>query len=104
GEWIRDAARPAVQTGIDVLRREGFQTLRGRHVGLITNQTGVDRQGTSTIALLHKAEDVRLVAIFSPEHGIEGKLDVPGIPDSRDAASGVPVFSLYGKTRRPTEK
>ncbi len=104
GQSVRDQPPPTVLTGIDVLRREGFQTLRGRHVGLITNHSGVDRQGVSTIALLSQAKDVRLVAIFSPEHGIEGKLDEPGIPDSHDAASGVPVYSLYGKTLRPTDK
>jgi uncharacterized protein YbbC (DUF1343 family) len=103
GEAVRDQSRPAVLTGIDVLRREDFETLRGRHVGLITNHTGVDRRGTSTIALLSRAKGVRLVAIFSPEHGLEGKLDVPGIPDGRDPATGLPVFSLYGKTRRPTD-
>jgi uncharacterized protein YbbC (DUF1343 family) len=104
GESIRDKRPAAVMTGIDVLRREGFETLRGRHVGLITNQTGVDRQGTSAIALLSKAKDVRLMAVFSPEHGIEGKLDVTGIPDGCDPGAGVPVYSLYGKTHRPTDK
>ncbi|MGA2257913.1 MAG: exo-beta-N-acetylmuramidase NamZ domain-containing protein, partial [Thermoguttaceae bacterium] len=104
GRSIRGQPRPTVLTGIDVLRREGFETLRGRHVGLITNQTGVDRQGTTTIALLRQAQGVRLTAIFSPEHGLEGKLDVARIPDGRDPLSGVPVFSLYGETRRPTDK
>jgi uncharacterized protein YbbC (DUF1343 family) len=104
GQAVRDPSPPEVFTGIDVLRREGFQTLRGRHIGLITNHSGVDRQGTSTIALLSQAKDLRLMAVFSPEHGLEGKLDEPGIPDGRDPDSGVPVYSLYGKTTRPTDK
>jgi uncharacterized protein YbbC (DUF1343 family) len=101
---VREPPRPVVLTGIDVLNRENFETLRGRRVGLITNHTGVDWQGKTTIALLSQAKEVRLVAVFSPEHGLEGKLDVTGIPNGRDPASGVPVFSLYGKTLRPTDK
>jgi len=104
GRSIRDQPRPGVLTGIDVLWREGFETLHGRRVGLITNHTGVDRQGTSTIALLHQAKGVRLVAIFSPEHGLAGNLDTAGIPDGSDPSSGLPVFSLYGGTKRPTDK
>jgi uncharacterized protein YbbC (DUF1343 family) len=91
-----------VLTGIDVLRRDGFKLLAGRRIGLITNQTGVSRDGVSTIRLLHDAENVKLVALFSPEHGLEGKLDVPRIADSRDGTTGLTVFSLYGKTRKPT--
>jgi uncharacterized protein YbbC (DUF1343 family) len=91
-----------VRTGIDVLYRDGFKQLQGRRVGLITNQTGVDRRGTSTARLLSEARGVELRALFSPEHGIEGKLDVPNIANTRDSATGLEVFSLYGKTRRPT--
>jgi uncharacterized protein YbbC (DUF1343 family) len=104
GQTVRDVPPPAVLTGIDVLRREGFESLRGQRLGLITNQSGVDREGRSTLALLSQAKGLRLVAVFSPEHGLEGKLDAPGIPDSRDPLSGVPVFSLYGKTTRPTDE
>jgi uncharacterized protein YbbC (DUF1343 family) len=88
-------------TGIDVLKRDGFRPLRGRRVGLVTNHTGVDRQGTSTIDLLHRAEGVTLVALFSPEHGIRGQVDRL-VPDARDEKTGLPIFSLYGQRRRPT--
>lgn len=92
----------AVLTGIDVLERTGFAALKGRRVGLITNQTGLTRSGVSTVESLRHAPGVQLVALYSPEHGIAGKLDVSGIADARDAASGLPIYSLYGKNRRPT--
>ena len=91
-----------VLTGIDVLKRDGFSALSGKNVGLITNQTGVDRSGTSNIQLLHQAENVNLVAVFSPEHGLLGKLDIENIEDTRDTDTGVKVFSIYGATRIPT--
>ncbi len=94
--------KPVVLAGIDVLQRDGFRPLQGRRVGLITNHTGVNRAGIGTARLLKEAPGVQLVALFSPEHGPRGELDVTGIPDSRDPQTGVPVFSLYGKTRRPT--
>jgi uncharacterized protein YbbC (DUF1343 family) len=96
------SVRVAVLTGIDVLQRDGFKQLKGRRVGLITNHTGVNRSGVSTIRLLHDAKDVKLVALFSPEHGIAGKLDIPRISDSKDPGSGLKIHSLYGKTRTPT--
>jgi uncharacterized protein YbbC (DUF1343 family)/CubicO group peptidase (beta-lactamase class C family) len=92
---------PPVQPGIEVLKREGFKRLAGRRVGLVTNHTGVDADGASTIDLLHKAPGVKLVALFSPEHGIRGIVDA-AVPDSKDEKTGLPVYSLYGKTRRPT--
>jgi uncharacterized protein YbbC (DUF1343 family) len=91
-----------VLTGIDVLQANGFDILRNKRVGLITNQTGVDRNGTSTIQLLHGAAEVKLVALFSPEHGLQGKLDQARIGDSRDMATGLKVYSLYGENRTPT--
>jgi uncharacterized protein YbbC (DUF1343 family) len=94
------AARREVLTGIDVLKRDGFKRLAGRRVGLVTNHTGVDRDGASTIDLLHAATGVKLVALFSPEHGIRGALDKP-VPDGKDEKTGLPVYSLYGKRRRP---
>jgi len=93
-----------VLTGIDVLEREGFARLRGRHIGLITNQTGIDRQGVSDIQLLHAADQVDLVAIFNPEHGLFGKLDEASIDNSVDPLTGIRVYSLYGATRRPTRE
>ncbi|MBI3461549.1 MAG: DUF1343 domain-containing protein [Planctomycetes bacterium] len=93
-----------VLTGIDVLQRDNFSLLKDRRVGLITNHTGLNRDGTSTVELLHKAADVELVALFSPEHGIHGKLDVPQIADARDETTGLPIYSLYGESRRPTKE
>jgi len=91
-----------VLTGIDVLESEGFAPLKGRRVGLLTNQTGRSRHGVSTIDLLMKAKDVTLVSLFSPEHGIRGQLD-ERVSSSRDDATGLPIHSLYDATRRPTE-
>ena len=91
-----------VMTGVDVLRAKGFDALRGRRVGLVTNHTGRARDAATTIDLLHKAKDVTLVALFSPEHGIRGILDA-SVPSETDAASGLPIHSLYGETRRPTD-
>lgn len=91
-----------VLTGIDVLEQEGFRRLEGRRVGLITNHTGVNRSGVSTVELLHKAENVDLQALFSPEHGIQGVLDTHNIGDSSDPDTGLKIHSLYGKTRTPT--
>jgi len=99
---IADRPATTLLTGIDVLKRDEFRQLAGRRVGLITNQTGISREGVSTARLLHEAENVELVALFSPEHGLEGKLEVSRIADSRHKATGLRVFSLYGKTRRPT--
>jgi uncharacterized protein YbbC (DUF1343 family)/CubicO group peptidase (beta-lactamase class C family) len=104
---IRDVStdlQPAgeVLTGIDVLVRDNFRQLAGRKVGLITNHTGRGKGGQSTARLLHEAKDVQLVALFSPEHGFEGKLDISKIGDAQDQATGLAVFSLYGETRKPT--
>ena len=91
-----------VATGIDVLQRNGFKQLAGRRVGLITNHTGRNHAGKSTVQLLHEAPNVELVALFSPEHGFEGKLDTSKIGNSQDQKTGLEVYSLYGETRRPT--
>ena len=91
-----------VLPGIDVLKRDGFRKLAGRNVGLITNHTGLDRDGVSTVKLLHEAKNLKLVTLFSPEHGFAGKLDVSKIGDTKDESTGLKVLSLYGETRRPT--
>ena len=93
-----------VFNGIDVLARDGFRQLAGRRVGLITNHTGRDRAGVSTARRLAGAEGLTLIALFSPEHGATGTFDQAHVPDGRDAATGLPVHSLYGKTRRPTKE
>jgi uncharacterized protein YbbC (DUF1343 family)/CubicO group peptidase (beta-lactamase class C family) len=90
--------------GIDVLARDNFAILKGKRVGLITNHTGKDRSGKTTIDLIFKAPDVKLVALFSPEHGIRGALDQEKITNSTDEKTGLPVFSLYGETRKPTDE
>jgi uncharacterized protein YbbC (DUF1343 family)/CubicO group peptidase (beta-lactamase class C family) len=87
--------------GIDVLARDGFKILRGKRIGLVTNQTGKDRDGRSTIDLLFNAPEVKLVALFSPEHGIRGVLDQEKIEHSTDEKTGLPIYSLYGETRKP---
>jgi uncharacterized protein YbbC (DUF1343 family)/CubicO group peptidase (beta-lactamase class C family) len=99
---IAAGAIPAakVLTGIDVLERDGFKQLAGLRVGLITNHTGRDSAGRTTIDVLHKAPGVKLVALFSPEHGIRGLADEK-ISDSKDEQTGLPIYSLYGETRRP---
>jgi len=102
---IVDDAPPSptdVRTGIDVLESQDFRTLSNERVGLITNHTGRNVDGRSTLSILADAPNVSLTAIFSPEHGIEGKLDIPKIDSTKDAKTGIPVFSLYGETRRPT--
>ena len=93
-----------VLAGIDVLSRDGFALLKGRRVGLVTNHTGRDRSGRSTIDVLHGAPGVTLVSLFSPEHGIRGTKDEENLASETDAKTGLVVHSLYGETRRPTDE
>lgn len=90
-----------VLSGIDVLRADGFALLRGKRIGLVTNHTGRTRDGASTIDVIYGARDVKLVALFSPEHGIRGTLD-DKVASSTDEKTGLPIYSLYGESRRPT--
>jgi uncharacterized protein YbbC (DUF1343 family) len=92
-----------VQTGLDVLEAQKFAPVRGKHVGLITNHTGLDSQGRSTADVLSRAAGVQLVALFSPEHGLAGRNDEK-VSFSRDPSTGLPVYSLYGDTLRPTDE
>ena len=89
-----------VLNGIDALERDNFKQLAGLRIGLVTNHTGRDRNGRQTIDILNKAAGVKLVALFSPEHGIRGVADEK-VSDSKDDATGLPIYSLYGETRRP---
>jgi uncharacterized protein YbbC (DUF1343 family)/CubicO group peptidase (beta-lactamase class C family) len=89
-----------VLTGIDVLERDGFKPLAGMRIGLVTNQTGRDREGRQTIDVLNKAPNVKLVTLFSPEHGIRGLADEK-VSDTKDEQTGLPIYSLYGESRRP---
>jgi uncharacterized protein YbbC (DUF1343 family) len=92
-----------VKTGIDVLEAQHFAALAGKRVGLITNATGRASDGQRTADLLAHAPNVKLTALFSPEHGIEtAAADGAKVDSSRDAATGLPVYSLYGDTQRPT--
>lgn len=91
------------QTGIEVLLHDRLDLVRGKHVGLVTNPTGVDRELVSDVDLLAHAPGVHLVALFGPEHGIRGAQQAgASVGSNRDPATGVPVYSLYGKTRQPT--
>ncbi|MBQ8170342.1 MAG: DUF1343 domain-containing protein [Bacteroidales bacterium] len=99
------ASEPVVKTGIEVLRDSGFEGLVGRKVGLVTNPSGVDRYLKSTIDILFNAPGVELVALYGPEHGVRGDVYAGGhISDTVDEATGLPVYSLYGPTRKPTQE
>lgn len=90
-----------VLNGIDVLVKNKFAPLKGKKIGLVTNHTGHDRARRATIDLLKEAPDVTLVALFGPEHGIRGEVDEK-FGDSKDAKTGLPIYSLYGERRKPT--
>ena len=94
-----------IYLGIDVLEQSGFRAIDGKRVGLLTHPAGLNRRGESSIDVLRRAKNVRLVALFGPEHGIYGneKANIP-IDDKIDPHTGLPVYSLYGKYRKPTAK
>ena len=94
---------PSVLTGIDVLEAEDCARLKGKRLGLITNVTGKTTGGKRTIDVLHESANANLVRLFSPEHGLFAKLEGK-VGDGRDEATGLPVFSLYGETRKPTRE
>lgn len=103
--WDSACARTVVKPGIEVLREGGFKELKGKRVGLVTNPSGVDRHLNSTIDILYNAPGVELVALYGPEHGVRGDVYAGGkVADTRDEATGLPVYSLYGATRRPTQE
>ena len=96
---------PVVKTGIEVLRDSSFRCLEGKRVGLVTNPSGVDRNLKSTVDILAEAPQVNLVALFGPEHGVRGNAYAGDkVSDSKDAKTGLPVYSLYGSTRKPTSE
>ena len=97
------ATEPVVKTGIEVLRDREFKGLVGRKVGLVTNPSGVDRNLNSTVDILFNAPGVELVALYGPEHGVRGDVYAGDkINDSVDPETGLPVYSIYGSTRKPT--
>ena len=98
-----NAVRPVVKPGVEVLRDGGFKELQGKRVGLVTNPSGVDRYLRSTVDILFNAPGVNLVALYGPEHGVRGDVYAGGhVTDTKDEATGLPVYSLYGPTRKPT--
>ncbi len=98
----RSGRAARVQTGLDVLAAQKFAPLRGKHIGLITNHTGVDSQGRSNIDLFSHASGLQLVALFSPEHGLAGRNN-ERVSSSKDPSTGLLIHSLYGDTLRPTD-
>lgn len=98
-------SRSIVKTGIEVLRESDFAYLKGKRVGLITNPTGVDSKLKSTVDILNDARNVNLVALYGPEHGVRGDVNAgEKIKSSIDKETGIPVYSLYGKTKKPSKK
>ena len=98
-------ATAQVKPGIEVLRDSGFKALQGKRVGLITNPSGVDNKLKSTIDILHEAPGVDLVALYSPEHGVRGDVHAGDhVSDYVDPATGVKVYSIYGKNLRPSHE
>ncbi len=93
--------KSGVLTGIDVLVRENFAQLRGCHIGLVTNHTGLTREGLPTIDVLHQSPNVSLEALFGPEHGIRGDHD-ENVADGVDARTNLPIFSLFGARTQPS--
>ncbi|MEE0923544.1 MAG: DUF1343 domain-containing protein, partial [Paludibacteraceae bacterium] len=94
-----------VKTGIEVLRERNFDVLQGKRVGLCTNPTGVDRHLVSTIDILWEADNVNLVALYGPEHGVRGNIYAGDHVDNEvDARTGLKMYSLYGKTSKPTQE
>jgi uncharacterized protein YbbC (DUF1343 family) len=101
----QSAAVPRVAPGITVLVEDSLSLIRGKRVGLITNHTGVDEHGRSSIDILHETPGVKLVALFAPEHGIRGTAEGGArISSSIDDKTGVPIYSLYGDTKVPTAR
>lgn len=96
-------AAPVVKPGVEVLRESGFEALKGKRVGLITNPTGVDNSLKSTVDILAEAPGVELVALYAPEHGVRGDIHAGDhVDNATDPATGVPVYSIYGKNRKPS--
>jgi uncharacterized protein YbbC (DUF1343 family) len=92
-----------IKTGIEVLKEQNFKALEGKRVGLITNPTGVDNNMKSTIDILHEAKNVQLAALFAPEHGVRGDAHAGDhVENATDPKTGLPVYSLHGKTKVPT--
>ncbi len=97
--------KPQIKLGIEVLEEQGFKILEGKRVGLCTNATGIDQDFRSTLDILHQAPNVNLVAAYGPEHGVRGNIHAGDhVDDEIDPKTGVKMYSLFGKTRRPTKE
>ena len=102
---ISAIAKNRVLTGIEVLKQQNFKVLEGKRVGLVTNPTGVDNELRSDVDILAAVQGIKLVALFSPEHGVRGSAHAGfNVEDNRDEATGLPVYSLYGKYRVPAKE
>src|SRR5262245_49050775 len=99
GTRVPTPALAQVRPGIEVLLSDSAHLIAGKRLGLLTNHTGVDRQGRRDVDLLVRAKDARLTVLFSPEHGFRGTEDRPGLPDGRDSVTGLPIYSMYGGSR-----
>ena len=96
--------RAEVLTGLEVLKQSDYKLLEGKRVGLLTNPTGVDRELNLTVDLLFRAPNVNLVALYAPEHGVRGDAYAgASVADTKDSKTGLPVYSLHGKVKKPTE-
>ena len=100
---MRSQSQVVVKPGIEVLRERGFDVLQGKRVGLVTNPTGVDNRLRSTVDILHEADGVKLVALFGPEHGVRGNIYAGDVVNTEvDERTGLTMYSIFGKTRKPT--
>lgn len=105
--WLAfgSASAQKVKTGIEVLKKQNFKILEGLRVGLVTNPTGVDNDLRSDVDILHAAKNVKLVALFGPEHGVRGNVHAgDAVANDSDPVTGLPVYSLYGKYRTPSDE
>ena len=99
------AGNPKVMTGIEVLEKHNFWEIEGRRVGRVTNPSGVDSQLRSTIDILYNADNVELVALFGPEHGVRGDAYAGDkVSDAKDSRTGLKVHSIYGQYREPSQE
>jgi len=97
--------KPEFKLGLEVLQQSNFELLKGKRVGLVTNPTGVDRKLNSTVDIFHENPNVNLVALFGPEHGVRGNFSAGDhVANNIDTKTGVPVFSLYGKNKKPKKE
>lgn len=103
GAFVLPLSAQKIKTGLEVLKSDNFKILEGKRVGLITNPTGVDNDMVSTVDVLFNAPNVNLVALYGPEHGVRGDIHAGDkVDNSKDPSTGLPVYSLYGATRKPT--